>query len=222
MSPEQDFRPTFAPTPKDILPLEIGQQIQLGPTGLQPINVPKPGPSTWETFTNVLKRDNYLYTGANYLNDRTFSEGSPKDTVIPEDWQPLTIESTSGIPEDYWDELMKAQNPYDLKIIQKRIKQQIDLNERIGQAGLLTQLASGLVVGAVDPLNYIPIWGQARYLNFAKGIVQNSLRSMPSMAVAASASNTLTALSTGRPYKASRFCTSLFLQRVTPSGVASE
>src|SRR6266704_2607226 len=118
----------------------------------------------------------FTETAINYINDKNLAAPAPGDEDVPDDWKALNEQSIVGIPKQYWPELAKANTPKELQIIQTRIGEQIDLDQRIGRGGFVGRLAGSLVAGAIDPINLLPVYGQLKYAKLGAGFIKNTIK----------------------------------------------
>ncbi|HYT01772.1 MAG TPA: hypothetical protein VEL70_02600 [Candidatus Acidoferrum sp.] len=162
----------------------LPDETPIGFQQVQPIFEEKPSIGFTETVKNIFKRENSVYTAINYINDKNLAAPAPGDEDVPDDWKALNEQSIVGIPKQYWPELAKANTPKELQIIQTRIGEQIDLDQRIGRGGFVGRLAGSLVAGAIDPINLLPVYGQLKYAKLGAGFIKNTIKAAPQMALA--------------------------------------
>lgn len=71
---------------------------------------------------------------------------------------------TDDIPEDkrsFWQSYVHSTSPEDVQKITNKIDRELATIEVIESADLKTQLATGLIAGVIDPVNFIPVGGVA-------------------------------------------------------------
>lgn len=126
-------------------------------------------------YNEFLQAGRFIQREAEFLH--------PADDVVPDDFNPDSLEHLQGYPPNYWDWLSQARSPNEMAARQQYVLEQVKEREELANGSFAGALIGGFGSAVLSPTSYLPFAAGVKYAGIAQNVVRNVIQATPSIAL---------------------------------------